>query len=372
MIYFDNAATSFPKPSSVYKEINFCLKKCSGNPGRSGHELSVAAAEKLLEARESIAAHFGCDSPENVVLTLNATYALNIAIRAKVKPGSHVITSDLEHNAVMRPLELMRRECGVEYSVFSSSGNILENIKRLVKPNTAAIISTLASNVIGRKIPLKILSCAAKELGLILIVDASQSAGHEPINLTKTPCDCLCAPGHKGLFGIPGSGFALFSSSCDIAPYIVGGSGTNSQSLNMPQLLPEALEAGTMPTPAAASVHAGIAFIDKISIDAIAYKELMLSESIKSGLSVIKDVKLYESHGSIVLFNIEGVSESCTCRVLDKYGICVRGGLHCAPTAHRLIGTESTGAVRVSLSYFNTKRDVDEFLKTIKKIKAEI
>ncbi len=372
MIYFDNAATSFPKPPSVIREIDFCLKKYSGNPGRSGHKLSLAAAEKIYEAREDLALHFGCTSPENVVFTLNATYAINLALRAKIKPGSHVITSDIEHNAVMRPLELMKREGLIEYSVFSSSGNIRENIKSKMQANTSAIVSTLASNVTGRRIALEILSAVAKELGLLLIVDASQAAGHDKIDLQRTPCDCLCAPGHKGLFGVAGSGFAIFSDSEGVSPYIVGGSGTNSKSLTMPELLPEALEAGTLPTPAVASLSAGIKFIDSISVEAIKEKEEFLAKKLKCGMSLMRDVQLYESHGGIVLFNIKGLSETEVCSRLDRHGVYVRGGLHCAPSAHRLIGTEDIGAVRISLSYFNAERQIDKFLKILSKIKAEV
>ncbi len=371
MIYFDNAATSFPKPPSVMREIYFCLKNYSGNPGRSGHRLSIAAAEKIYETREILSEHFGISCPENIIFTYNATYALNIAIMAKIKPFSHVITSDIEHNAVIRPLERLSRECGVSYSRFSSSGDIKNNIRSLIKPNTKAIVSTLASNVTGRCIPIEILSSTAKEFGLILIVDASQSAGHENINLNITPCDAFCAPGHKGLYGIQGSGFVYFSSSDDISPFIVGGSGTNSKSRDMPDMLPEKFEAGTLSTPTIAALYAGVRFVNSVGIDDIKEKEYLLAKSLKEGLSLIKGVSLYDSCGSIILFNLIGIKEDVVCSELDKEGICVRGGLHCAPDAHRLIGTYDTGAVRLSLSYFNTKNEADNFLKIMNKIAAE-
>ncbi len=372
MIYFDNAATSYPKPCSVIREVNLCLEKFIGNPGRSGHIPALLAAEKIYDARERLGKHLNFSAPENIVFTLNATYAINMALRAKIPAGSHVITSDIEHNAVIRPLELLHSQLGIEYSAFSSCDDIRANIISEIRTNTSAIVSTLASNVTGRRIPLEILSAVAKEYSLILIVDASQAVGHEKIDLEKNPCDCLCAPAHKGLFGIQGAGFAVFSSANNISPFVVGGSGTNSKSLYMPDFLPEMLEAGTPPTPAIAALCAGTKYVDLLGVEEIEEKEVLLSERIKTGLSLINGVTLYESYGGIVLFNLDGISEWRVVSELDRYGVCVRGGLHCAPAAHRLTQTESFGAVRVSFSCFNTIREVDKFLKILENIRAEI
>ena len=241
-----------------------------------------------------------------------------------------------------------------------------------MRKNTRAIVSTIASNVTGKRIGLDVLSKAAKEAGLLLIVDASQAAGHEMIDLTKTPCDCICAPAHKGLFGIQGAGFAIFSPEIELEPLIVGGSGTNSKELSMPSFLPERMEAGTPSTPAISALGEGIKFVDKIGVKKIALKESDLANVAKSILKENKKIKVYDSYGGIVLFNLLNAPESSVCRILDQHNICVRGGLHCAPEAHIRIGTEGIGAVRASFSCFNTLEETTEFAKTVCKIAAEI
>ena len=372
MIYLDNAATSFPKPRSVIEKLSLCLEKYSGNPGRSSHALSLAAAEEIYCARETIAAHCNFPSPENIIFTYNATYAINIALHALLRSGDHVLISDMEHNAVVRPLELLRKRLGIEFSRFSTQGNIADSIAKGLKKNTRAIVSTLASNITGKRLSLDVLSKASRAAGILLIVDASQAAGHERIDLTKTPCDCLCAPAHKGLFGIQGAGFAIFSSSRNIEPLIVGGSGTNSREISMPPFLPEMMEAGTPATPAISTLAEGVRFIDDVGVERIAEKEQHLANIAKAILSENQNIRIYESYGGILLFNVLNSSEALVCRALDGCGICVRGGLHCAPEAHRTIGTLETGAVRASFSFFNTPSEAEIFAKTVCKIAAEI
>ena len=372
MIYLDNAATSFPKPRCVIDKLERCIKTAAGNPGRSSHAMSLAAAEEIYNTREILAAHFNFPYPENIVFTYNATYAINLALHAMLRSGDHVLISDLEHNAVMRPLEKMRRAVGIEYSCFPTNDDILRAIPARLRKNTRAIVSTLASNVNGKRIPLEILSHAAKNAGILLIVDASQAAGHDKIDLSSTPCDCLCAPAHKGLFGIQGAGFAIFSSSSSLEPLVVGGSGTNSKELTMPSFLPEMMEAGTPATPSIAALGEGVKFIDDIGLSTISQKEYTLTALSKSILQESRKIKVYDSYGGIVLFNILGVPESAVCRALDAKDICVRGGLHCAPQAHKVIGTEDSGAIRASFSYFNTLRESEDFAKELCKIAAEI
>ena len=371
MVYLDNAATTFPKPKAVISEVKKCISEYCGNPGRSGHTLSLEASERIYEAREAIAVHFGFSRPENVVFTYNATYALNIAMWAKIPKNSHVLCSDIEHNAVVRPLNLMKDRGYIDYSLFSTDGDIEENIKNALTPRTKAIVSTLCSNVTGKKLSLRALSRIASDNGLILIVDASQAAGHEKFDLSRTPCACFCAPGHKGLFGIQGSGFVIFGEGEHPRSVITGGSGSNSKSPFMPVTLPESQEAGTLSTPSIASLLRGVEFINAVGIEEISYKESLLCDKIKSGLSVIKGVKLYETEGSIVLFNGRKGMDMLLSN-LDKCGICVRGGYHCAPSAHIRLGTEKTGAIRASVSYLNSVKDADYFLKSVSKIAAEI
>ncbi len=372
MIYFDNAATSFPKPACVLKEVNFCLKKYSGNPGRSSHSLSLKSSEAVYSAREKIAKMLSVSSPEQVVFTYNATYALNLAIKTFITEKCHILTSDLEHNSVIRPLERLKREIGIDYSSFSTDGDIEANIKREIRPDTAGIVCSIASNLTGDIVPLDVLSKIAVEKGLFLIIDASQAIGHSKINLTKTPCDVLCAPGHKALFGITGCGFAYFKDRRRKESFIEGGSGSDSASLNMPELLPEAYEAGTLSVPAIVSLGRGVEYVEDVGIYAIRKKLYYLTNSMHERLESIPGIRLYKYGCGIVSFNIGSFPSSDVAMLLDDRGVCVRGGLHCAPSIHRKLGTLSQGAVRISFSYLNNIRQVDKAYKLIKEIVSEL
>lgn len=368
MIYFDNAATTFPKPKEVIKRLSVCAKRYSGNPGRSSHRLSVKAAEIIYDTRECVSELFSHDNPESVVFTYNATYALNLAIKSIIPDGGHIITSDIEHNAVMRPIFTLQKERGVDYSVFSSDGNIAENIEKSIRKSTVAIVSTIASNVTGRTIALDVLSDCAKRHGLYLIIDASQAAGHTVINIKETPCDVLCAPAHKGLYGIQGTGFALFKSKERLKTLVEGGSGFESISQQMPKLLPDGYEAGTLATPSIAALGAGVKFVRKIGVENIGKKISYLSSILLTGLHDIKNTVIYPSLGGIISFNISGVPASEVARELDRLGIAVRAGLHCAPSAHKKLGTLGIGTVRASLSYMNDKREIERFCHAVLKI----
>ncbi len=372
MIYFDNAATSFPKPPSVIKEINFCLKKYCGNPGRSSHRMSVMASEAIYEARENIAKLLGVDTPEQVVFTYNATYALNLAIKTFITHKCHILISDFEHNSVIRPIEKLKRTLGIEYDTFSTDGDIKENIKALIRADTEGIVCSIASNVTGERISLKLLSNVARENGLFLIIDASQAIGHEEINLTKTPCDVLCAPGHKALFGIQGCGFAYFKENKRKESFIEGGSGSDSASIVMPMLLPEAFEAGTLSTPAIVSLSKGTEYVMKIGTDDIQHRLDSLCNAMEERLENIKAIRLYKSGNGIISFNLSDVPSSRLSMALDRRGVCVRGGLHCAPSVHRRLGTLDVGAVRMSFSYFNKKSEIDKAYKILREIAEQI
>ncbi len=372
MIYLDNAATSFPKPACVIKEVGFCLKKYCGNPGRSSHKLSLKSSEAIYETREIIADLLNVDTPEQVVFTYNATYALNLAIKTFITRKCHILTSDFEHNSVIRPLERLRESLDIEYSSFSSDGDVAANIKAAIREDTAGIVCSLASNVTGRRIDLSMLSAIAKSEGLFLIIDASQAIGHTNIDLSITPCDVLCAPGHKALFGIQGCGFAYFKDKRRRDSFIEGGSGSDSASTVMPELLPEAYEAGTLSTPAIVSLGKGISFIMDRGLPEITARISRLQNEATDRLSSIKSVILYESIGGIVAFNIGALPSSFVARRLDDYGICVRGGLHCAPSIHRRLGTIDQGAVRISFSYLNNTRQLDGVYRAIREIAAGV
>ncbi len=372
MIYYDNAATSYPKPKCVIERLNSCIKRYCGNPGRSSHFLAQRAAEEIYSVRERIAKLVKVSECEGVVFTYNATYALNMAIKTIITKKCHVIISDIEHNSVIRPLEILKKRLGVEYDCFLSDGDIRENIIRLLRPDTSCIISTLASNVTGKEISEKELSKIASEFGLDLILDASQAMGHREINLDAAPCSALCAPAHKGLYGIQGAGFCVFKDTVRHSDFMEGGSGSDSISKYMPNLLPEGYEAGTLSTPAISALGAGIDYINGYGISGISERCRIISDEIKNRIHSIKNAVIYPSYGSIVSFNLNNLPSSVAARKLDRYNICVRSGLHCAPSAHEKLGTLSTGCIRISLSCFNTVREVDKFYKALKEISAGI
>ena len=369
MTYLDNAATTNKKPAAVYKAVNKALKDLSANPGRGAYNLSLCAAKKIYETREEISEFLNFDSPERVVFAMNATHALNLAIKGIIRDKCHVLLSDLEHNSVLRPIHALKESIGIEYSFFNSYSDDLEReINRNIRPDTKAIVSTLASNVTGKEISLETLSKIAREQNIKLIVDASQYIGHKKIDLKKTPCTALCAPAHKALFGIMGLGFAVFSEKIEILTIMEGGSGSTSKSLYMPPSLPERLEAGTMPLPAIAALSEGIKYIRKIGIPEIEKKSKKLTDLCSEAILSVPGNVIYGSNLGIVAFNMKNWSSEALCERLNNFDIYVRGGLHCAPIAHQALDTAERGIVRVSLSYFSEEREIYKLSKALKKI----
>jgi len=364
MIYLDNAATSFPKPRSVIKELNRCVKRYCGNPGRSSHLLSLRAAEEIYSTRECLASHLGVSCAENIVFTPNATFGLNLALKTMLKPNCHVICSDFEHNSVIRPLNKLKKERNIAYSVFSDANKI----PTLIKENTAAIVCSLASNVTGEEIDLSLLSSLSSHYNLKLIVDSSQAVGHRRFNIAKTPCDAFCAPGHKALFGIQGSGFVYFANSIRDDSFLEGGSGSDSKRDEMPMALPEAYEAGTLSTPAIVTLAKGVEYIDQIGIDNIRGRLTKYTDELYERLDAIKGITIYGKGCGILSFNYSDIPSTEIASLLNRKGICVRGGLHCAPSIHRRLGTIDHGAVRVSFSCLNKRTDVDRLIRAIKEI----
>ncbi len=374
MIYFDNAATSFPKPSAVTKEVVRCLDTYCGNPGRSSHRLALLAAEKIYDCRCKIAELVKINSPESVVFTYNATYALNFAIYSLAEENMHILISDMEHNSVYRPVYKLKKEGKCDYDVFKTDGNIIENLTSLLRNNTKLLVCTHISNVSGRVLPIKEISNFCQENGICFILDASQSAGHIDININELGCDVLCAPGHKGLFGIQGSGFAIFKNKEKIKELVVGGSGINSLSPLMPQNLPERLEAGTLSTPAIASLCAGIDYIQDVGINQIEEREAVLRYLLLERLTAIDTLNLLDLDkkcSNVISFSCEKILPEKLGALLDRSGICVRSGFHCSPLAHKALGTFEKGTVRISLGYFNTINEIDTFYKKIKEIIKE-
>lgn len=363
MIYLDNAATTFPKPQCVVEEINKCLKKYCGNPGRSSHSLSIKSAEKIYETRELLAKMFDADS-ENVVFTYNTTYALNIAIKSLLKYSTHILISDIEHNSVFRPIYKCAEQKLCTFDIFSSKGNdeqILKSIEGLIKRNTSMLVCTHVSNIGERCLPIEKIGQLCKKYGITFIVDGAQSAGIHNISVKKMNIDALCIPGHKGLYGPQGVGVIIFGNETVGRSIFEGGTGINSLEAEMPDFLPEAYEAGTLSTPAIVGLNAALKWLKELDINKIRAHEEDLYDTLFNILNNNEQVKIYKMNsylGNTLSFNVNGFSSSYVASELDKREICVRSGFHCSPLAHNLLNTGNSGAVRISISVFNTKNDI--------------
>ncbi len=370
MIYLDNAATSFPKPSCVSEEICRCIKKYCGNPGRSSHALSIKSAEKIYETRELLAEMFDAKA-ENVVFTYNTTYALNIAIKGYFKHSTHILISDLEHNSVLRPVNELSRQKICTYDIFSSSGSdeeILADIKKKCKLNTKMLVCTHASNICSRRLPIKKIGAFCKEREIFFIVDGAQSAGLYNISVKDMNIDALCIPAHKSLYGPQGVGAIIFGSDTVGRSVLEGGTGINSKELHMPDILPEAYEAGTLSTPLIAGLCEALKWLRAVEIDRIRLYEEELYSHIKEKLYSNDRIEVYadETHaGNTLLFNVRDISSTDVAKELDKRGICTRSGLHCSPLAHKTLNVPNHGAVRIGIGVFNSKNELNTLYDAI-------
>lgn len=376
MIYLDNAATTFPKPEEVARRVGICLDELGGNPGRGSHDMALAAAEEVYRCRQEVAELLGSSHPERVVFTMNATQALNVAIKGLVRPGDHILCSDMEHNAVWRPLHRLAEAGIIHYDVFDTFPDaavrtedmILSSITAKLTPQTRLIVCAHASNICSSTLPLGAIGGFCRRQGIRLIVDASQSAGAYPLDMERMNIDVLCLPGHKGLYGPQGCGVMLLGEDVNPAPLLDGGNGVDSLRGEMGDALPERYEAGTLPTPAIAGLRAGVAFVKKIGTEAILSHETALCERAKAGLLSIPGITVYapRQRGGILLFSVSGHSSEDVGIYLNSRGICVRPGFHCAALAHRTLGTPSGGAVRASFGYFNTEREADALVRAMR------
>lgn len=380
MIYLDNAATSFPKPEEVYKAIDKCFREFGANPGRAGHKLALQAGRAIYDTRELICELFNIDNPMQIVFTSNATDSLNLAIKGILKKGDHVITSSMEHNSVIRPIKTLE-EIGVENTIVQcdEKGFIdVAEIEKAIKDNTKLIAITHASNVTGTIMPIQEIGKIAKKHDVLLLVDAAQTAGVYDIDVKKMNIDLLAFPGHKGLMGPQGTGALYIREDIDLRQMKEGGTGSKSESLSQPDIIPDKFESGTPNTPGIVGLGAGIKFIINKGIQNIRKHEEELTEYMLNELEKIEDVKVYgprnaKKQASVISLNIGDLDSSEISYILDQaFNIAVRSGLHCAPLAHKTIGTFEQGTVRFSIGYFNTKEDIDEAINAIKKICEEI
>jgi selenocysteine lyase/cysteine desulfurase len=370
MIYFDNAATGGFKPDGVVAGVYASLKNCA-NAGRSGHKLSIACAQRVYACRKALCEFFGGASPERVVFTKNCTEALNMAILGTLKRGDKVVTTVAEHNSVLRPLAFLQTQ-GVEvaYAHLTNNGEInLNEVISLCSRDTKAVIITLASNVTGVA-PDIIRLRSSISPSTYIICDGAQACGHIKIDISSNGIDALAVAGHKGMMGIQGSGALIFSERFNPNPITFGGTGSESFSLSMPSFYPDKLESGTLSYPAIISLGEGVLYL-KSHMYENADRIVYLTKILLNGLADIKGISLYSRPNpyGIVAFNIGDIpSETVAFRLSDEFSICVRGGLHCAPLMHKALAT--SGVVRVSLSAFNTERELDCFLHAIKIIAA--
>lgn len=376
LVYLDNAATSWPKPEAVGYEVVRCITHYSGNPGRSGHRMAMRAGEKIFECRENLARLFGIDDPLRVIFTLNATEAINLAIKGLLAPGDHVIISSMEHNSVVRPLNKLEAT-GVELSIVKADpdGRVdVGDMVKCIRRNTKLVAVTHASNVTGTINDVAVLGGLVKEHGCLFMVDAAQTAGKCLIDVGHMHIDLLAFPGHKGLLGPQGTGGLYVAEGIGLNTLKEGGTGSFSASPAQPEDSPDRYESGTLNTPGIAGWNEAIKFILERGVRHIEEREKRLERYMVEGLSGLKKVKIYGSRESepgigVISFNIEGKDCHEVCQELDqKYGIAARGGLHCAYLAHETIGTLDTGTIRFSLGYFNTINDIDQALKALEEI----
>ena len=376
IIYFDNAATTFPKPQGVLDTFYDCAANWCGNAGRGSHPIAMRSAEAIYSTRESLASLFGA-SAENVVFSLNTTYALNLAIKGTMRRGGHVLISDLEHNSTLRPVAQLMRERKISYDVFPTqrggaplpTAEIILGIISRLRRDTRMICAIHTSNICSYSLPISEIGALCRRHGLLFCVDAAQAAGHCEINMAKDHIDVLCLPGHKGLYAPQGVGAVILGENVTLDTLIEGGNGVNSRELSMGLVSPERYEGGTLCTPAIVGLNKGVEFIQGLGISTIAAHEKELYKRAYFSLSEIDGMKIYSREsGSILLFNMDGIHPDEVGEELGKRGICVRTGYHCSPLAHKALETADGGAVRVSFSVFNTEKEIDELCAAVKSL----
>lgn len=375
MIYLDNGATSFPKPLSVRQNVDISLKKFSANPGRSGHSLSLRAAKEIFECRKRLKELFNVNSEEEIIFTENCTMALNTVIFGLLSEGDHVLISSMEHNSVTRPLESLKDK-EVTYSTFDYSyddNETVDNVRKLIKPETKLVICTHASNVFGFRFPIERICALCHAYGILFCVDSAQSAGVFDIDVGTNQYDFVCMSGHKSLYGPMGTGVLILNNR-NLKPLLYGGTGTESVKKSQPEGLPEKFESGTQNMNGISGLKAGVDFVKNRGIKNIYNHEYKLAKRLFNGLANNRKVITYNKSfdygkvAPVVSFNIDGVYSEDLVAKLNKYGIMTRGGLHCSPLAHTTMNTIENGTVRVVPGAFNTINDINYLLNVIRKL----
>ncbi len=376
--YLDNAATSFPKPQNVKNEVARCLESYCGNAGRGSHKLSLIAANKIYDCREAICSLINAPTPENIAFVPSCTFGLNLIVKGALKRGDHVLISDMEHNSVFRPIYKLQKSEIVSYDVFSalsledkSTDSILKSIQSKLCKRTKLLICNHQSNICSYSLPLEEIGALCKENRILFAVDCAQSMGHLDIDMQRMNIDMLCAPAHKGLYGLQGAAFVAFNTRILPDTLIEGGNGINSLEPYMTDIIPERYESGTLPLPSIVGLNEGIKEINIIGASYIREHERELYRYLRDRLLNIKGARVYakDFEGSTLLFNIDDFSAEAISSILSENNVCVRSGFHCAPLAHKSLKTENTGAIRASFGIYNTKSDTDKLLSLLNKLK---
>ena len=374
-IYFDNAATSHPKPQAVLDAVRRALTEINANPGRSGHGAALAAARQVLDTRERLAALLGAEDPMRVIHCFNCTDALNLAIKGSLRRGDHVIATQLEHNSVLRVLATLADRGRIRLTLVAPRPDGFvdpEDVRGAIARDTALIVCTHASNVTGAIQPVAAIGRVARQAGVRFLIDGAQALGGMPVDVKALGCDLYAFPGHKSLLGPQGTGGLYIAPGAALNPLREGGTGTGSESLAQPEELPERYESGTVNLPGIAGLGAGCAYV-RGRLSQIMMRERELTSTLCEGLARIPGVVLYTprqeaGRAAIACFNVGDLSSSQVADALARRDIAVRGGLHCAPGAHRFLGTLERGAVRASLGHANTFEEVERFLRAVREI----
>ncbi len=373
VIYMDNAATSYPKPETVYDAVDSFNRYMGGNPGRGSNRSTLQAGSVIQQTREALAGLFNIKDSLRIAFAQNVTDAINIGLKGILRPGDHVITTSMEHNAVARPLHFLSQQ-GVEWTAVpcDSEGKLdPEDMRKAIKSNTRMICMLHASNLIGTIMPIEAVGNIARQENVLFMVDCAQTAGVLPIDVEQCNIDLLAFTGHKSLYGLQGTGGLYVRPGLTVNPLKHGGTGSFSEHLQHPVLMPDSLESGTLNTPGLTGLLAGIQFIEATGRESIHRREQVLMERLTEGLSSIKGVSIYgpadlKQRTAVLAMNIEGVDCGELSVSLDyEYGIVIRSGLHCAPLAHQTIGTFESGACRFSPGFFTSEEDIDAVIRAV-------
>lgn len=381
MIYADNSATTFPKPQSVYKKVSRAVNIYGGNPGRSGHAMSLRSAEEIYRCRETVAEFFHVADNEKIIFTSGCTQSLNTVIKGYLRQGDHVVISDLEHNSVSRTVHEMSKN-GITYTVAQTvHGDFektIDNFRKAINDKTKLVIVTHVSNVTGTVLPLSRIVALAHQYRIKVLADIAQSGGVIPLDFTDMNIDFVACAGHKGLFGLMGTGILYLKNAEDVSPLLYGGTGSSSLELTQPEILPDKFESGTCNMVGISALRKGIEFLNARGVENIHKQEFALLEELYDNLAKLPDIRLYTPQPDIrfqaplLSFNIGDIPSEEIAQILnDRYQIYVRSGLHCATLTHQKLHTENQGTVRISLSCFNNRPQIQTIVRAVKNISKE-